>query len=41
MQGGTFYELRKIAIEKLKELDFDGYGIGGLSIGEPKKLMQE
>ncbi len=41
LQGGTFAELRKSCAEKLIEMDFDGYGIGGLSIGEPKDLMNE
>ncbi len=41
LQGGTFAELRKKCAEQLIELDFDGYGIGGLSIGEPKDIMNE
>lgn len=41
LQGGTFAELRKKCAEKLIDMDFDGYGIGGLSIGEPKELMNE
>ena len=41
LQGGTFKELRKIAAEKLIELDFDGYAIGGLSVGEPYDLRFE
>jgi queuine tRNA-ribosyltransferase len=41
LQGGTFPELRKKCAEQLIELDFDGYGIGGLSIGEPKEIMNE
>jgi queuine tRNA-ribosyltransferase len=39
IQGGIYSELRKKAIEELVRLDFDGYGIGGLSIGEPKEEM--
>ncbi len=41
LQGGTFAELRKKCTEELVEMDFDGYGIGGLSIGEPKEIMNE
>ncbi len=40
-QGGVFPELRKECTEKLIKLDFDGYGIGGLSIGEPNPTMHE
>lgn len=39
LQGGVFPDLRKKGAEELVKLDFDGYGIGGLSIGEPKKEM--
>lgn len=39
VQGGTDFELRKWCTEKLRELDPDGFGIGGLSIGEPKPEM--
>ncbi len=41
LQGGTFADLRKKCAEKLVAMDFDGYGIGGLSIGEPKEIMNE
>jgi queuine tRNA-ribosyltransferase len=41
LQGGTFADLRKKCAEELIEMDFDGYGIGGLSIGEPKEIMNE
>lgn len=41
MQGGTFADLRKKCAEELVKMDFDGYGIGGLSIGEPKETMNE
>lgn len=41
LQGGTFAELRKKCAEELVEMDFDGYGIGGLSIGEPKDIMND
>jgi queuine tRNA-ribosyltransferase len=38
IQGGTYPELRKQSAETLVKLDFDGYAIGGLSIGEPKQV---
>jgi queuine tRNA-ribosyltransferase len=37
VQGGIFPELRRQSGEFLTELDFDGYAIGGLSVGEPKE----
>ncbi|MFQ6071193.1 MAG: tRNA guanosine(34) transglycosylase Tgt [Methanosarcinales archaeon] len=41
LQGGTFYNLRKECIEAIKNIELDGYGIGGLSLGEPKEIMYE
>lgn len=41
VQGGTYPDLRKRAAEELTEIGFDGYAIGGLSVGEPKDLMYE
>ena len=38
VQGGVFPELRRQSAEYLISLDFPGYAIGGLSIGEPKKV---
>jgi queuine tRNA-ribosyltransferase len=38
VQGGIFPELRRQSAEYLTALDFPGYAIGGLSIGEPKKI---
>ena len=38
VQGGVFPELRKQSAEFLTSLGFDGYAIGGLSIGEPKRV---
>jgi len=38
VQGGTFPQLRQESAEFLTSLGFAGYGIGGLSIGEPKKV---
>ncbi len=39
VQGGTSAELRTESAEILKAMDFPGYAIGGLSVGEPKGLM--
>lgn len=41
VQGGMFKDLRKQSAEKIFEIGFDGYAIGGLSVGEPKDLMLE
>ena len=41
VQGGTFKDIRIENANKLVELDFPGYAIGGLSVGEPKSLMYE
>lgn len=38
VQGGVFPELRRQAIAYLTSLDFSGYAIGGLSVGEPKEI---
>ncbi|MCX7973117.1 MAG: tRNA guanosine(34) transglycosylase Tgt [Candidatus Aminicenantes bacterium] len=35
-QGGTFSDLRRQSLEFLLKLDFDGYALGGLGLGEPK-----
>ena len=40
-QGGMFPDLRAQAIEQLVEIGFDGYAIGGLSVGEPNEKMYE
>lgn len=37
VQGSTFPELRQRAAEQLTELDFGGYSIGGVSVGEPTR----
>ncbi|GFN23195.1 tRNA guanosine(34) transglycosylase Tgt [Thermanaeromonas sp. C210] len=39
IQGGTFPELRRRSAREITSLDFPGYGIGGLSVGEPKDVM--
>ncbi len=41
VQGGVFKDLRQQSAAKLAALDFPGYAIGGLSVGEPKPLMYE
>lgn len=41
VQGSTYPELRKMSVEQLREMDFAGYGIGGLSVGEPKPMMYD
>ncbi len=38
VQGGTYADLRRESAERLVEMDFDGYAIGGLSVGEPRNL---
>ncbi len=38
VQGGMFPELRRQSAEYLTSLDFPGYAIGGLSLGEPKRV---
>lgn len=39
VQGGEYEELRKQSARDLVSLDFPGYAIGGLSVGEPKDVM--
>ena len=41
VQGGMYKELRTRSVNDLVSLDFPGYAIGGLSVGEPKPLMYE
>lgn len=41
VQGGVYEDLRKQSAEEIIKIDFDGYAIGGLSVGEPKELMYE
>lgn len=38
-QGGDYEDLRGISAEKLKEIGFDGYAIGGLAVGEGQETM--
>ncbi len=41
LQGGMYPELRREAAGQLIDIGFDGYALGGLSVGEPKELMHE
>ena len=41
VQGGMYRDLRRECAERLVEMDFDGYAIGGLSVGEPRELTLE
>ena len=41
VQGGTQKELRQKSAEKIVSLDFDGYAVGGLAVGEPEDIMYE
>jgi queuine tRNA-ribosyltransferase len=41
VQGGTHFDLRKEALEQIVGIGFDGYALGGLSVGEPKEKMME
>jgi queuine tRNA-ribosyltransferase len=41
VQGGTYLDLRRESAERLVEMNFDGYAIGGLSVGEPREKTLE
>ena len=38
-QGGDYEDLRGFSAERLKEIGFDGYAIGGLAVGEGQETM--
>jgi queuine tRNA-ribosyltransferase len=40
VQGGTHEDLRRTAAARLVDLDFDGYAIGGVAVGEPKEAIR-
>ena len=40
-QGATYLDLRKEAVQKLVDIGFDGYAVGGVSVGEPDELISE
>jgi len=39
IQGGFYKDLRDISLEQITNLDFPGYAIGGISVGEPKEVF--
>ena len=39
IQGGMYEDLREVSVKGLESIGFDGYAIGGLSVGEPKEDM--
>ena len=39
IQGGTFEDLRKQSAQQIVDLNFDGYAVGGVSVGEPEEEM--
>lgn len=41
IQGGTYRDLREQSLSDLVEIGFEGYAIGGLSVGEPAEIMYE
>jgi queuine tRNA-ribosyltransferase len=41
VQGGMYPDLRRECAERLVEMDFPGYALGGLSVGEPRELTRE
>jgi queuine tRNA-ribosyltransferase len=41
VQGGVYPDLRQRSVESLLEIGFEGYALGGLSVGEPKEQMLE
>jgi queuine tRNA-ribosyltransferase len=41
IQGGSYPDLRKRAVQEITSLSFDGYALGGVSVGEPKEIMYQ
>ncbi|RSL16913.1 queuine tRNA-ribosyltransferase [Edaphobacter aggregans] len=41
VQGGMYVDLRKESADRLVEMDFPGYAIGGLAVGEPREVTRE
>jgi queuine tRNA-ribosyltransferase len=41
VQGGVYRDLREKSVQTLVEMGFQGYAIGGLSVGEPKSMMSD
>lgn len=41
IQGGMYQDLRTQAVEEIVSIGFDGYALGGLSVGEPREVMYD
>ncbi|MHA1267502.1 MAG: tRNA guanosine(34) transglycosylase Tgt [Candidatus Helarchaeota archaeon] len=41
IQGGIFKDLRQQSVNEMTKLDFAGYGLGGISVGEPENLIYD
>ncbi len=41
IQGGMYADMRAKAVEQITSIGFDGYALGGLSVGEPKEMMYD
>ena len=41
VQGGMYADLRRESAQRLVEMDFPGYAIGGLAVGEPREITRE
>ncbi|MDP2644365.1 MAG: tRNA guanosine(34) transglycosylase Tgt [Desulfobacterales bacterium] len=41
IQGGMFTDLRQASIDALVQMDFNGYAVGGLGVGEPREIKME
>jgi queuine tRNA-ribosyltransferase len=41
VQGGMYPDLRRESAERMVEMEFDGYAIGGLAVGEPPEMTRE
>lgn len=41
VQGSTYKPLRDVCVQALCQLDFDGYAIGGMAVGEPSDVMYD
>ena len=41
IQGSVYHDLRKQSLDQLLEIGFEGYAIGGLSVGEEKSMMYD
>ncbi|MFQ5952128.1 MAG: tRNA guanosine(34) transglycosylase Tgt [Candidatus Omnitrophota bacterium] len=41
VQGSTYHDLRKACVDRMAEMDMDGYALGGIAVGEPTELINE